>query len=336
MTEAAQTTEAGSQTELDAMLTQDLHKGETGQGSPDTDNTNSQKSSQSGKQTETTAPDGGQAGGATGKTKARTEQSSDQGQAVSTEAESPEKRADELKSLLGQETPEQRLERIERDYKASSTEARELKESLVSFSELLKKQGLKLKTDVDGKAQLVPTGKKADAKAEPFSLEKADTKALTDLLESDATAEEVTQFFSERVREPEPQVAPTAESVVEAISAERRQEAITAVSTMFKDTHSDITKNTELIDWLLTQAPAEVKKAYHAAPEFMLRLMDAEIIVNDLQRERLAQKRANENKEKQEAASQAEDLSGESGGGSPQAGTSDVATKMAERIAKGA
>lgn len=70
---------------------------------------------------------------------------------------------EELESALSpEESPEKKTERLERDYKASSKEARRLKANEKAINELVKEQGLKLSIK-DGKAHLVMTDKyKAD------------------------------------------------------------------------------------------------------------------------------------------------------------------------------
>ena len=288
-----------------------------------------QPSLDSGKET---SPAGGQAGKDQDPNKEKQDPSQEQGSAEASKV--PDKEA--LKEFLSSsEDPGDRVERLERDYRASSKEAKRLNEERKQKNEVLKAQGLKWEKDMDGNMQLIRTGKPKEGDLpEAFEqLSRKDQRSLEDMLEcEDVDAEAVFNFIASKAsRKPAP--VPTAESVVHAISDERKDEAFAAVAKRV-DLHPNVNDVRDLIEDQLDTAPKEVKAAFHANPEYVIALFDTRIQAASAALERKAQAATNLKKEKEEEAASAADK-GNTGGGHPAIGTgrSDVEKNVAKQIA---
>lgn len=278
------------------------------------------------------APAGGQAGEGQGTETEKQDPPNGQG---SGEEKKPSK--EDVESLLsGSENPDARAERLERDYRASSREAKRLNEDMKQRNEILASQGFKWDTDVDGKRHLVPTGKgsKDPIPGSFEDLPRKDQKAFESLLDSeDVDIEDVFKFVASRTsRKPAP--APTAESVVHPISDERKEMAFKAVANN-AELFPSLADNRDLIESQLESAPKEVKAAFHAAPEYMIGLLDSQIQAAYAALDRKAQAATTAKEKKKDEAASAADVAGSQDGGQPTIGSgkSSAEQKMAERIA---
>jgi len=240
---------------------------------------------------------------------------SQEGQPGPSEEQAPAVTLDQIKaSMSTSQTEEHTLESLTRNYQASSKEAREKAAELKSLGELLEEQGVKVAKESDGTLQLV----RSETTADPIDWDHATDPVKTkfaEMVSNEAEPSEMFDYLAGIVGRPQPQ--PTADRVVEPISAERTSQAYEAVSNMLPDVHGKIAENKELIEWRLSDAPKEVQEAFHAAPEFMLQLLNAEASAHQVALQRKAEAAEAKRKEVEAEAQRAEGLSGSPDGGTP-------------------
>jgi len=245
------------------------------------------------------------------------------------------KAEDDLKSALGMaESSEQKQQRLERDYAASSKEAKRLAESSKKLLARLKDQGIDV-ADIGGNIDLVANSKYSkDAIAFKVDFKDLDEKT------QELAVEQPQKFIDEIVKRAQQMLvraAPTIDHVIAPLSPERESEAVNfLVNDSYltgEKKHADITENAGLIKQMLDVPTANkaLKEFRDQAPEMALEYLNLKIraakqFLKDSAAKVIAAKIEKENK-----AAQVPDF-GPSGGGSPSLGVAsdDIGSAIAK------
>lgn len=243
--------------------------------------------------------------------------------------QAPEIKDDELEKALGfSESPEEKVQRLERDYGASSAEAKRLNGEKKAIADALKDQGLKLSIK-DGKVDFIPTDKYNDGAVSAFSVkvdklsqEEQDILAAGDLGE----IQKVINRIVDEVKSKAVRAAPTRDKEPAELSDERRDSVFKqmkeATDTLGEPKYQGFEKNIPLILRQISDPalPESVKEAFKQNPEFMAELLNARVQVIRLKLAEQAMKAAAEKTKKEEEARKAAEAKVESNGTVSQGG----------------
>lgn len=188
------------------------------------------------------------------------------------------------KALSPEESPEEKAARLERDYKASSTEAQRLNAEKKAIAKSLEEQGLKLVVK-NGKAELIPTekytpdGRPLEVKISDMSA--ADQEALEsgDLAEIQKVIDKVVSDARSKLVRP----APTLEKEPATISPERKESVFSSLEAMTDELgnpkHPDFAMNRKFIETYINNPanPQALRDAFAAAPEAVAVLVNSHI-----------------------------------------------------------
>lgn len=180
--------------------------------------------------------------------------------------------------LLGEEKPEQKMARLERDLKASSREGQKLNEWRKRVTSLLKEQGLDL-VDVEEGTELVPNAKFTKDGKE-VSLKFADLPENEQLL-AESDRQKFVDAIVARTMKRVARAVPTTEKVIEPVSAEQRAaivESMKKATTLDGEPeHPGIDANLAFIEKKLSAAstPKALRDFYNQSPELAIGLLNA-------------------------------------------------------------
>ena len=241
--------------------------------------------------------------------------------------------------LGGSEAPEKRAERIDRDYRAQSTENRRLNDQTKAQGEVLKDLGVKFVQDGDTH-RLVQVDKKGKV-VEPTSpayddWNRKDQRALDALLEETPDPEEVAKFFAERAGERVINVtAPSADTVVPTLTEVRLSTAIDAVAQQ-SEKYPNVKSHADqgYINDVRVAAPKAVQRAFDAEPEYMIGLFSHTVDAAIARLSQNAQQTLTQQEEKNKQADSAAAHGSGSAGGTAHIGSAgnDQATKDATAL----
>lgn len=257
----------------------------------------------------------------------------------SSKEQTPEKAAvteDDLKLLLGfAEKPEQKLSRLEREYAASSKEARRLADHNKALVAILKEQGLELVVE-DGIPKGLVAGKGYSKEAPDFTLKYKDMSEAEQTMFADEPQAAIDAIVA-KAKKALARAIPTVDRVIPNVSPEREAEAISFLS---KDEwpgggskHADLAANAGMIKQLLAapNAGKALKEFYGQEPEMALEYLNLKIrAAKQFMEDKV--KSMLEAKAKKEKASQETPDFGPSGGGSANVGSES--DDIGDRIAK--
>lgn len=201
---------------------------------------------------------------------------------------------DELsEALKGKESDEQKMERIKREYAASSTEAKRLNSELKALKGTLDKQGLKIVSGKDG-IELVPTEKYSDKapvmEMDVSKLSVYDVEALEsgDLQEIQEVVNKLLKKQASTLVRP----TPTLEKEPPSISDERKasvfEQMAEAKNVDDSLKHDNLEKNRPHIEAEIKDKNLEA--AFAEQPEYIAGLVNMRI--NDLRAQLIAKKQA--------------------------------------------
>ena len=191
------------------------------------------------------------------------------------------KAEDDLKSALGMaESPEQKQQRLERDYAASSKEAKRLADESKKLIARLKDQGIDV-ANVNGVIDLVANSKYSkDASELEIKFKDLDEKSQELFVES---PDKAIKLIVDRARQAFVRAAPTADRIVMPLSPERESEAVNFLVNDSYATgekkHADITENAGLIKQML-DAPGgskALKEFFNQEPEKALEYLNLKV-----------------------------------------------------------
>ena len=203
----------------------------------------------------------------------------------SPEGQAPEVSDDDLlASLSGDESPEDKASRLERDYSASSKEAKNLNAEKKAFVKALDEQGLKYSMK-DGQVELIPTDKYSkDAPTFNADISKMSSD-IQEAFES-GDIEEVQKAMDKIIGQATKALVrpnPTRETERPELSAEKRESVLKHMEEA-KDALGELKfegfdKNKSLIGKMFDDAnqPEAVRDAIAAAPEYMAELFNARL-----------------------------------------------------------
>lgn len=195
------------------------------------------------------------------------------------ESQVPEVKAEDLEArLFGEETPEQKLAKLNRDYKASSKEAQRLKARDEKFAAMLAEQGLDIVED-DGVPVGLAPGKGYSKDAAAF---KVDVKNLPDTVQQMASddPQAFADYIVKAAQKALVRATPTVEKSVRPLSAERRELAVKEVAEMKEidgePSYPELRKNLPIIERFLKEKPA-LRDLFATDPEFALQVLNDRI-----------------------------------------------------------
>jgi hypothetical protein len=220
---------------------------------------------------------------------------------------------DMLAAISGKESIDVKVERLERERKASSTEAKRLKSDNSAYSKALEEQGLKAVIK-DGKLSLIATEKYSE-KANSFSanldkLSAADEEAL-ESGEIDQVRPVIERLI-EKAKEAYVRIQPNLDKEPSSISDERKQALFESMGEAKEvdgePKYENLERNKVYIETMIND-PARsdaVRAAFAEDPEFMANLLNMEVnhIYAGVQGRKSAAKAATE-KAKKEAENKA-------------------------------
>ena len=194
---------------------------------------------------------------------------------------------DELTAALEVgETPEAKTKRLEREYKASSTEAQRLSKETKAYAKALEAQGLKSIVK-DGEVKFVPTDKYND-KAAKFGMKVSNLPiALQEAIESGdpEEAQKALDYVQEQARSAFVRAVPTLDKEPATISDERKATVFNHMETAKDVNDSPIYEkfgiNKSHIESFINNplcSPAR-REAFAADPEMMAGLVNAQLNV---------------------------------------------------------
>jgi hypothetical protein len=248
------------------------------------------------------------------------------------------KAEDDLKSALGMaESAEQKQQRLERDYAASSKEAKRLADESKKLTARLKEQGLDVAI-VNGAVDFVANSKYSkDASEFEIKFKDLDEKSQELFVES---PDKAIKLIVDRARQAFVRAAPTADRIVMPLSPERESEAVNfLVNDSYmtgEKKHADITENAGLIKQML-DAPSvnkALKEFRDQAPEMALEYLNLKVRAAKQFIKDSAAKVIEAQKIKEQKAASTPPF-GPAGGGSAALGASDGSgDSMARQIAR--
>lgn len=244
---------------------------------------------------------------------------------------------EQIFSRLGfSESPEQKAQRLEREYSASSKEAKRLNQANTKLMDFLKAQHVEVAME-DG----VPVGL---VMGEGYSKNSGLTVKFDDLASNEQALFEnnpqaAVDLILDRARKGLTRVAPTLDRAPVSLSAEREAAAISHVLNMVEmdgeKRHPNFDKNLPFIKRLLSapNAPKALREFIAQEPEMALELLDLRVDAEKNFLKSQAQKALTEKEKKAEEARQT--LSpGPAGGGTPgMAGNSAQSDYWGKKIA---
>lgn len=225
------------------------------------------------------------------------------------QGQAPEITDDDIAGALNpEESADAKVERLERDYSASSKEAKRLKNESKALNEALESQGLKVVIK-DGKASLVATEKYSDQAAsfdaDLSKLSTADQEAL-----ESGDLEQVSGVVGkliEKAKEAYVRAQPNLDREPISISDEKKsavfESMAAAVDVNDQPKHENFSQNQKHIEGIINNSAVNesVREAFAAAPEFMSEVLNNHInaIRSKLEKGRAAKQQGVKDKEKE-------------------------------------
>jgi hypothetical protein len=228
------------------------------------------------------------------------------------------KAEDDLKSALGMaESPEQKQQRLERDYAASSKEAKRLADESKKLIARLKDQGIDV-ANVNGVIDLVANSKYSkDASELEIKFKDLDEKSQELFVES---PDKAIKLVLERAKQAFVRAMPTLDRAPAQVSSEREAEAVNFLS---KETwtdgslkHGDLAENIGLIQQIMTAPDASkaFKEFAASEPEKVREYLNLKIRAAKAFLKDSAQKVLDQKTEKEKIAAQTPPFGPASGG----------------------
>jgi myosin heavy subunit len=192
---------------------------------------------------------------------------------------------DLMAALNPEESPEAKAKRLERDYSASSAEAKRLNGEQKAIKAALESQGLKLSIK-DGRIDLVPTDKYSDKpaklefKVKDLSAEQVEALESGDVSEIEA---KVLSKLAEKAVSTLVRPVPTREKEAPTLSEEKKAavyEQLASIKDEFDmPKHENLTENKKHIEAFINHPARDqaLRDAFAAAPEVMAALVNSHI-----------------------------------------------------------